>query len=106
MLLQRLLSHPRLLHFGGGFVSDYFVGDPVEDVENEEGQGKRRSGDGVDPLRPVHKLPLIVLDRGLLHGTVTFHRHAVLHACRYAVAREMKTPLSELLLLDSKNKTT
>lgn len=37
------------------FVSQHFVGDPVEDVEYEEAQGENRSGYGVDAFRPVHK---------------------------------------------------
>lgn len=33
----------------------HFVGDPVEDVEDEEAKRKNRSGYGVDALGPVHK---------------------------------------------------
>lgn len=36
-------------------VSQNFVGDPVEDVENEEGQREDGSGDGVDAFRTVHE---------------------------------------------------
>lgn len=36
-------------------VSQHFVGDPVEDIEYEEAQGKNGSGDGVNALGPVHK---------------------------------------------------
>ena len=35
---------------------DDLVGDPVEHVEDEEGQGKGCPGDGVYPLGSVHKL--------------------------------------------------
>lgn len=35
---------------------DDLVGDPVEHVEDEEGQGEGRPGDGVYPLGSVHKL--------------------------------------------------
>lgn len=35
---------------------DDLVGDPVEDIEDEEGQGEGRPGDGVYPLGSVHKL--------------------------------------------------
>lgn len=35
---------------------DDLVGDPVEDVEDEEGQGKCGPGDRVYPLCSVHKL--------------------------------------------------
>lgn len=61
-------------------VSQHFVGDPVEDIEYEEAQGKNGSGDGVDALGPVHKtlaehLPIARGDRrrrgehaGPLHG--------------------------------------
>lgn len=34
---------------------DDLVGDPVEHVEDEEGQGEGRPGDGVYPLGSVHK---------------------------------------------------
>lgn len=44
-----------------------FVGDPVEHVEDEEGQGEGRPGDGVYSLGSVHKL--------LSHGVQVFgHR--------------------------------
>lgn len=36
-------------------VSQHFVGDPVEDVEYEEAQGKHGSGYGVNALGPVHE---------------------------------------------------
>lgn len=36
-------------------VPQHFVGDPVEDVEYEEAQGEKSSGDGVDALGPVHE---------------------------------------------------
>lgn len=45
-------------------VPDDLVGDPVEDIEDEEGQGEGRPGDGVYPLGSVHKL--------LLHGVHVF----------------------------------
>lgn len=35
---------------------DDLVGDPVEHVEDEEGQGEGGPGDGVYPLGSVHKL--------------------------------------------------
>lgn len=41
-------------------VPDDLVGDPVEDIKDEECHRKGGPGDGVYPLRPVHKL--------LLHG--------------------------------------
>lgn len=43
---------------------DDLVGDPVEDIENEEGQRKGGPGDGVYPLGSVHKL--------LPHGVPVF----------------------------------
>lgn len=43
---------------------DDLVRDPVEDVEDEEGQGKGGPGDRVYPLGSVHKL--------LLHGVYVF----------------------------------
>ena len=50
-------------------MSQHFVGDPVEDVEYEEAQGKHGSGYGVDALGPVHealvkRLPVARHDRG------------------------------------------
>lgn len=45
-------------------VPDDLVGDPVEDVEDEECQRKGRPGDSVYPLGSVHKL--------LLHGVYVF----------------------------------
>lgn len=36
-------------------VPQHFVGDPVEDVENEEAERENRSGYGVDAFGPVHK---------------------------------------------------
>lgn len=36
-------------------VPQHFVGEPVEDVEDEEAERKNRSGYGVDALGPVHK---------------------------------------------------
>ncbi|KAL7866275.1 hypothetical protein SRHO_G00115220 [Serrasalmus rhombeus] len=99
-------KHARPLHFGGGPVSDYFVSDPVEDVEDEEGQREGRSGDGVDSLRSVHELPPVVLgvlqDGRLLDGISrgAFHRRTVFHARSHAVAGEMETSLPQLLLLD------
>ncbi|KAL6485343.1 hypothetical protein MHYP_G00073880 [Metynnis hypsauchen] len=99
-------NHARPLHFGGGPVSDYFVSDPVEDVEDEEGQREGRSGDGVDSLRSVHELPPVVLgvlqDGRLLDGISrgAFHRRTVFHAWSHAVAGEMETSLPQLLLLD------
>lgn len=49
------------------FVSQHFVGDPVEDVEYEEAQRKHGSGDGVDAFGAVHKalvkhLPVVHAD--------------------------------------------
>lgn len=36
-------------------VSQYFVGDPVEDVKYEEAEREHGSGYGVDPFGAVHK---------------------------------------------------
>lgn len=91
-----------MLHFGSVFVSDYFVRDPVEDVKDEKGQRKSCSGNGVDPLCSVHKLPLVVLSRCLLHAAIAFCRYAILHTCSYAITREVETSFSYLLLLDIK----
>lgn len=101
------LEHEQPLHLGSGPVSDNLVGDPVEDVEDEEGQGEGRSGDGVDSLRSVHKFLPVVLgvpqDRRLLDsiGRGALHRHPILHARGHAVAGEMEACLPQLLLLDT-----
>lgn len=47
-------------------VSQHFVGDPVEDVEYEEAQGKDSSGYGVNALGPVHKT--LVKHLSVIHG--------------------------------------
>ena len=36
-------------------VSQHFIGDPVEDVEYQEAQGKNGPGYGVNALGPVHE---------------------------------------------------
>lgn len=91
---------------------DDLVGDPVEDVENEEGQGEGRPGDGVYPLCPVHEL--------LPHGVHVFGgrllrvcgRGGVLHGCAvlgwqrlvHVVAGEIKAALAHVLVLGRRGK--
>lgn len=48
-------------------MSQHFVGDPVEDVEDEEAQREDSSGDGVDALGPVHE--------ALVEELAVVHRH-------------------------------
>lgn len=47
-------------------MSQHFIGDPVEDVEYEEAQGKDGSGYGVNALGPVHKA--LVKYLSVVHG--------------------------------------
>lgn len=87
---------------------DDLVGDPVEHVEDEEGQGEGRPGDGVYPLGSVHKL--------LPHGVhVSGHRRglrvggrggvfdgrAVLrgHRLSHVVAGEIKAAFAHVFIL-------
>lgn len=56
LLVQRWVSSV----FVDVLMPDDLVGDPVEDVEDEEGQREGSPGDGVYPLGSIHKL--------LLHG--------------------------------------
>lgn len=50
------LSFVKSLLFVDVLVPDDLVGDPVEDVEDEERQRKGGPGDSVYPLGSVHKL--------------------------------------------------
>lgn len=89
-------------------VSQHFVGDPVEDVEYEEAQGKNGSGYGVNALGLVHKTLVKYFSivhrywrRGGEH-TGPFHSGTilVLQAVTQSVATEVKTPaLSDQFLL-------
>lgn len=89
-------------------VSQHFVGDPVEDVEYEEAQGKNGSGYGVNALGPVHKT--LVKYFSIIRGywrrggehTGPFHSGTilVLQAVAQSVATEVKTTaLSDQFLL-------
>lgn len=48
------------------FMSQHFIGDPVEDVEYEEAQGKDSSGYGVNALGAIHKT--LVKYLAVVHG--------------------------------------
>lgn len=79
------------------FVSQHFVGDPVENVEEEEAQREDCTGYRVDALGPVHKA---LADRlAIVHGghrrgedCGPFHRRSVLglQAVTQSVAAEVK----------------
>lgn len=43
-------------------VSQDFIRQPVEDVEDQEAHWENGSGDGVDPLRPLHEAPAYVVE--------------------------------------------
>lgn len=47
-------------------MSQHFVGDPVEDVEDEEAEREKRSGYGVDALGPIHET--LVQRVSVVHG--------------------------------------
>lgn len=90
-------------------MSDDFVGNPVKDVKNEEGEGEGRSRHRVNPLGPVHKLLLYVIrvPLGGWHlcsiGCRTFDGVSILHlqAGAHGVPREVQTPLSHVIILES-----
>lgn len=86
----------------------HFVGDPVEDVEDEEAQGEDGSGDGVNALGPVHEalvqhLPVAYGDRRRrCEHAGPLHRGAVLglQAVTQSVTPEVEaTALPHQLLL-------
>lgn len=58
------MSRVQPLVFVGGLMPDDLVGNPVEDIEDEEGQRKGSPGNCVYPLGSVHKL--------LPHGVYVF----------------------------------
>lgn len=89
-------------------VSQHFIGDPVEDVEYEEAQGKNGSGYGVNALGPVHKT--LVKYFSIVHGnwrrggehTGPFYSGTILvpQAVTQSVTAEVKTTaLSDQFLL-------
>lgn len=97
-------------------VSQHFVGDPVEDVEYEEAQGKDGSGYSVNALGPVHEtlvngVSIAHRDRGGRRGRRAEHSGCfhgatilVLQAVTQSVAPEVKAAALpyQLLLLWSK----
>lgn len=99
----------KCLLFVDVLMSDDFVGDPVEDVEDEECQRKGSPGDSVYPLGSVHKL--------LLHGFnisgdwllrvwswgSVFNSWAILRwqSLTHIVASEIKAALTHIFILKS-----
>lgn len=93
-------------------VSQHFIGDPVEDVEYEEAQGKDGSGYGVNAFGPVHKA--LVKDPSVVYGnrgwggehSGGFHSGTilVLQAVTQSITPEVKTTTlpHQLLLLWSR----
>lgn len=92
---------------------DDLVGDPVEDVEDEEGQGEGCPGDGVYPLGSVYKLlphgVHVSGDRGLRvwgRGGV-FDGRAVLGRCGLAhVAGKIKAAFAHVFILQTRRQNT
>lgn len=89
-------------------VPQHFVGDPVEDVEDEEAEWENRSGYGVDALGPVHKalvnrIFVVHGQRGRLSedgGAFCSRPILVLQAVAQPVSPEVKTAaLSEQFFL-------
>lgn len=78
-------------------MSDDLVRDPVEDVEDEEGEREGGARYGVDPLRSVHELlPVHVRvsqddRRRVCVRLRVFNRRPVLHARRGGVSGEMQS---------------
>lgn len=80
-------------------VSQHFVGDPVEDVEDEEAERENRSGDGVDALGPIHealvkRVPVVHGHRGRRGedgGSFCCRSVLVLQAVAQSVTPEVKT---------------
>ena len=80
-------------------VSQHFIGDPVEDVEYEEAQGKHGSGYGVNTLGSVHKA--LVEHLSVVHGdwrrrgehSGPFHSGSILglQAVTQSITPEVKT---------------
>lgn len=86
----------------------HFIGDPVEDVEYEEAQGKDSSGYGVNALGPIHKT--LVKHLAVVHGNWwwggedggPFHSGTIfgLEAVTQSITPEVKTTaLSHQFLL-------
>lgn len=85
-------------------MSQYFVGDPIEDVEYEEAQGEDGPGYGVDALGPVHKALADCIavvhgghwrgrrgeDCGPLHGGSILVLQAVTQAMTQTITPEVK----------------
>lgn len=89
-------------------VSQHFVGDPVEDIEDEEAERENRSGYGVDALGPIHealvkRVPVVHGHRGRLGedgGAFCCRSVLVLQAVAQSVTPKVKTTvLSEQFFL-------
>lgn len=44
------------------FVSEDFICQPVEDIEDQKAHWKNGSGNGVDPFRPLYKAPAYIVE--------------------------------------------
>lgn len=89
-------------------MSQHFVGDPVEDVEDEEAERENRSGYGVDALGPIHealvkRVPVVHGHGGRLGedgGSFCCRSVLVLQAVAQSVTPKVKTTaLSEQFFL-------
>lgn len=94
-------------------MSQHFIGEPVEDVEYKEAQGKDGSRYGVDALGPVHKALVKYLSivqgnwrwkrrrRGEHSGSLHGGTILVLQAVAQSITPEVKTTAfpHQLLLL-------
>lgn len=86
---------------------DDFVGDPIEDIEDEESQRKGSPGDGVYPLSSVHKLLPYGVDvlggrRLRVRGrSSVFNSWAVLRwqTFTHVVASEIKAAIADSIVL-------
>lgn len=101
-----VLSEHFSVLLGYVLMSDDLVGNPVENIEDEEGQRKGCPRDCVYPFGSVHKL--------LLHGVRVFwdrrlrvrSRSSVLNNCAvfrwqaHVVAGEVKAPFMHVIILE------
>lgn len=44
------------------FVSEDFICQPVEDIEDQKAHWKNGSGNGVDPFRPLYEAPAYIVE--------------------------------------------
>lgn len=93
-------------------VAEHLISEPVEHVKEQEAEGKKRSGDGVDAFGPLNEAPADLKERVtrgkackhgrcLRQGSVSTN-HARLHA--EGIEVQGLIVLSQLLLLWTKTK--